>query len=127
MEQVVGEVIRLLGEGREQPFALFGHSFGALVGYETSRRLRQLGTPPELLLVSGRNSPAWPLSHEPLHTLPDASFAAGLNDRRVTTERQSRSPGGLHAVSAAAAHHLARRAVPLEEFANALYERVRLR
>jgi hypothetical protein len=56
-----------------------------------------------------------------------ASFAAGLNDRRVTTERRSRSSGGLHAVSAAAAHHLARRAVPLEEFANALYERVRLR
>ncbi|WP_329216679.1 alpha/beta fold hydrolase [Streptomyces sp. NBC_01485] len=99
MGQVVTEVIRLMGlpglpespdltglpdptgegDGRGRPFALFGHSFGALVGYETTRRLRQLGTPPELLLVSARNSPVWPLSHEPLHALADPSFTAGVS------------------------------------------------
>ncbi len=77
--QVVTEVIRLMGEYQARPFALFGHSFGALVAYETTRRLRQLGTPPELLLVSGRSSPVWPLSHEPLHLLPDPLFTAGLS------------------------------------------------
>ncbi|MPY57001.1 thioesterase II family protein [Streptomyces spongiae] len=76
--QVVTEVIRLMGEYQGRPFALFGHSFGALVAYETTRRLRQLSTPPELLLVSGRNTPVWPLSHEPIHTLPDPLFTAGL-------------------------------------------------
>ncbi|NEA98895.1 alpha/beta fold hydrolase [Streptomyces sp. SID13726] len=79
MEQVVTEVVRLIGEGRERPFALFGHSFGALVAYETARRLRERGTPPELLLVSGRISPELPPSHEPLHQLPDAALAAGLS------------------------------------------------
>ncbi|WP_406161580.1 thioesterase II family protein [Streptomyces canus] len=79
MGQVVTEVIRLMGEDQGRPFALFGHSFGALVAYETTRRLEQLGTPPELLLVSGRNSPAWPLSHEALHMLPDPLFTAGLS------------------------------------------------
>ncbi|SEQ90353.1 medium-chain acyl-[acyl-carrier-protein] hydrolase [Streptomyces sp. yr375] len=85
--QVVTEVIRLMGEfegevegeGRGRPFALFGHSFGALVGYETTRRLRESGTPPELLLVSARNSPVWPLSHEPLHALEDPLFTAGVS------------------------------------------------
>ncbi|WP_338895255.1 alpha/beta fold hydrolase [Streptomyces sp. TG1A-60] len=77
--QVVTEVIRLMGEDEGRPFALFGHSFGALVAYETTRRLRELGTPPELLLVSGRTSPVWPLSHEPLHMLPDPLFTAGLS------------------------------------------------
>lgn len=77
--QVVTEVIRLTGEAHGRSFALFGHSFGALVAYEAAWRLRQLGTPPELLLVSGRNSPAWPLSHKPLHLLPDPLFTAGLD------------------------------------------------
>ncbi|MDX3696467.1 alpha/beta fold hydrolase [Streptomyces europaeiscabiei] len=100
--QVVTEVIRLMGEDREgredqgQPFALFGHSFGALVGYETARRLRQLGTPPELLLVSARNSPAWPLSHEPLHLLPDPSFAAGLSRMGGIPEALLAEPAVLH-------------------------------
>lgn len=94
--QVVTEVIRLMGEGRHRPFALFGHSFGALVGYETARRLRQLGTPPELLLVSGRNSPVWPPSHEPLHMLPDPSFTAGLSRMGGIPEALLAEPAVLH-------------------------------
>ncbi|MFJ9153069.1 thioesterase II family protein [Streptomyces sp. NPDC102270] len=79
MGQVVTEVTRLMGEDQGRPFALFGHSFGALVAYETAWRLRESGTPPELLLVSGRTSPVWPLSHEPLHTLPDPLLTEGLS------------------------------------------------
>ncbi|MFF8232310.1 thioesterase II family protein [Streptomyces caelestis] len=94
--QVVTEVIRLMGEGRGRPFALFGHSFGALVGYEATRRLRRLGTPPELLLVSGRNSPVWPLSHDPLHTLPNASFTAGLRRMGGLPEALLAEPAVLH-------------------------------
>ncbi|MFE7898179.1 thioesterase II family protein [Streptomyces sp. NPDC057424] len=88
MEQVVTEAVRLLrqdreeqggGDGHDRPFALFGHSFGALVAYETARRLRQAGATVELLLVSGRVSPAWPPPHEPLHMLPDPLFTAELS------------------------------------------------
>ncbi|MBD0838231.1 thioesterase II family protein [Streptomyces sp. TRM68416] len=75
---LIDEVVRLVGEQREGPYALYGHSFGALLGYEAARALTTLGTPPELLLVSGRNGPTEPLSHRPFHHLPDDGFVHGL-------------------------------------------------
>ncbi|WP_431784148.1 thioesterase II family protein [Streptomyces chumphonensis] len=64
---------------QEGPFALFGHSFGALLGFEVARRLTAAGTPPDALLVAGRNGPAEPLSHRPLHGLPDDRFTDALH------------------------------------------------
>lgn len=50
-----------------RPFVLFGHSFGALLAFELSRRLRARGGPtPALLAVSGRVSP-----HAATATPPD--------------------------------------------------------
>ncbi|MER6677256.1 thioesterase II family protein [Streptomyces sp. NPDC000983] len=72
------EAVRLIGERRHEPYALYGHSFGSLLGYEAARVLTRLGTPPELLLVSGRNGPTEPLSHRPFHHLPDDGFVRGL-------------------------------------------------
>lgn len=40
--------------------ALFGHSMGALLAFETARRLCRIGTAPALLAVSGRSAPATP-------------------------------------------------------------------
>ncbi|PXX71231.1 medium-chain acyl-[acyl-carrier-protein] hydrolase [Nocardia tenerifensis] len=43
------------------PFALFGHSLGALVAYELARRLQAAGGPrPTHLIVSGRRAPQRP-------------------------------------------------------------------
>ncbi|RMI36271.1 thioesterase II family protein [Streptomyces triticirhizae] len=42
----------------DRPLALFGHSLGALVAYETARRLTQAGTPPLTLIASGRRAPS---------------------------------------------------------------------
>ncbi|MGV9938622.1 thioesterase II family protein [Streptomyces sp. NPDC003401] len=39
-------------------FALFGHSLGAMVAFETARRLEAAGRPPVALFVSGRNAPS---------------------------------------------------------------------
>ncbi|GHF69494.1 thioesterase [Streptomyces mashuensis] len=40
------------------PYALFGHSMGALIAYETARRLERLpGAGPARLFVSGRDAP----------------------------------------------------------------------
>ena len=48
------------------------------IGYEAARVLTAQGTPPKLLLVSGRNGPTEPLSHRPFAHLPDDGFVRGL-------------------------------------------------
>jgi medium-chain acyl-[acyl-carrier-protein] hydrolase len=58
----------------DKPFAFFGHSMGALVGFELARHLRRGGGPqPVHLFVSGRCSPQ--TLKEPLAgDLPDSEF-----------------------------------------------------
>lgn len=58
-------------------FAVFGHSFGALLGYEVVRRLAEHSRFPELLMLSGSRSPA---SAPPidLHRLADADLTHKL-------------------------------------------------
>ncbi|MDI3389966.1 alpha/beta fold hydrolase [Streptomyces sp. B-S-A8] len=45
-------------ERGEQPYALFGHSMGAVIAYETARRLQRSDAGPERLFVSGRGAPS---------------------------------------------------------------------
>jgi medium-chain acyl-[acyl-carrier-protein] hydrolase len=57
------------------PFALFGHSMGALLCFELARELRRLGGPAPLhLFVSGALAPHLPDPEPPLHDLPDREF-----------------------------------------------------
>jgi medium-chain acyl-[acyl-carrier-protein] hydrolase len=59
------------------PFALFGHSMGALLAFEFARRTRREGgTGPVRLFVSGHRAPQLPRSHPPITRLPDAEFVA---------------------------------------------------
>ncbi|GGO95483.1 thioesterase II family protein [Wenjunlia tyrosinilytica] len=76
---LAAELVRTMRPHRGERFALFGHSFGAVLAYELARRLDQLGLPPAALLVSGRNGPGEPLSHRPIHKLPDDAFITALN------------------------------------------------
>lgn len=56
----------------DRPYALFGHSLGALLAFETQRRLRDLGAPaPVALFVSARAAPHLPRRRPPLHRLSD--------------------------------------------------------
>jgi surfactin synthase thioesterase subunit len=41
----------------DKPYALFGHSMGAIVGFEAARRLEAAGNGPAELFVSGRRAP----------------------------------------------------------------------
>lgn len=56
------------------PFAFFGHSMGALLAFETARRLRQRGLDPATLLVSARTAPAVHGWRERVSDLPPAQF-----------------------------------------------------
>lgn len=71
-ECLAAEVARASAEGEE--FALFGHSMGALLAFETTRALHKLGLPPTRLLVSGRTAPVAHGWRERLSDLPDAAF-----------------------------------------------------
>ncbi|MFO0762832.1 MAG: thioesterase domain-containing protein [Byssovorax sp.] len=62
----------------DRPFALFGHSVGALVAFELARRLRAEGLPaPIHLFASGRHAPQW-IIEERAQDLSDPDFIALL-------------------------------------------------
>jgi len=59
----------------DKPSAFFGHSLGAMLAYETARRLDAHGAAmPRLLIASGHAAPHRPRPTEPIHALPDDAF-----------------------------------------------------
>ena len=62
----------------QAPFAIYGHSLGAVLGFALARELRRRGKPgPVHLFVSGRRAPELP-EPAPMHQLPDAQFLERL-------------------------------------------------
>lgn len=63
----------------DRPFAFFGHSMGAVLAYELSRRLRaEHRLEPLQLFVSGRRAPHIPKLDPPTYNLPEPEFVAEL-------------------------------------------------
>jgi medium-chain acyl-[acyl-carrier-protein] hydrolase len=59
----------------DMPYAVFGHSFGAVAGFELVRLIRRRGLPmPCHLFVSGRRATFLPGSGTTLHDKPDAAL-----------------------------------------------------
>jgi medium-chain acyl-[acyl-carrier-protein] hydrolase len=66
----------------DRPFALFGHSMGALLGFELARQLADSKAPgPAHLFVSGRAAPHLPCRELAIHALPDTQFLCELERR----------------------------------------------
>jgi medium-chain acyl-[acyl-carrier-protein] hydrolase len=66
----------------DRPYALFGHSMGSVLAFETSRRLAAQGQrPPSHLFVSGRRAPSTVERDVPIADLPDREFALEINRR----------------------------------------------
>jgi medium-chain acyl-[acyl-carrier-protein] hydrolase len=62
------------------PYAVFGHSMGALLAFEWVRKLRYDGHPmPTWLFLSGRCAPDMPTCAKPLHLLSDGEFVTELS------------------------------------------------
>lgn len=71
----------------DKPFAFFGHSLGALIGFELARQLRQRAMPqPVHLFVSGARAPQIPDPKAPIHNLPDKEFVEAVRDFGGTPE-----------------------------------------
>lgn len=79
----VAELVPVLAEALrpylDKPFALFGHSMGALVSIEMARHLRRhAGLAPQHLFVSGRSAPQLGKKGENLYDLPDDELVEHL-------------------------------------------------
>ncbi|WP_439681199.1 thioesterase II family protein [Embleya sp. MST-111070] len=64
----------------QRPYALFGHSLGAIIAYETARTLNAAGRPPVMLVASGSEPPSRVAeSARARHLLPDPEFLAEVS------------------------------------------------
>ncbi len=69
----------------DRPYAVYGHSMGALLAFELVRELRRRGIAgPAHLIAAGYPAPPLPSERPHLHDLPEAEFRAALRQRGGT-------------------------------------------
>lgn len=79
------------------PYALFGHSMGALLSFELARQFHRQGEPgPAHLFVSAFRAPQFPDPEPPLHDLPENAFIAELRRLSGTPEEVMRNTELMH-------------------------------
>ncbi|MFE2727629.1 thioesterase II family protein [Kitasatospora sp. NPDC059327] len=94
LEQLADQVADVLEPLAEGPFALFGHSMGATLGFEVVRRLERRGAAPLALFASARRGPAV-LREERVHLLDDDGLLAEVaalsgTDARLMADQEIR-------------------------------------
>jgi surfactin synthase thioesterase subunit len=77
------QVHAILRRQPEMPVTLFGHSLGAILGFEVARRLEADGHGPVRLFASGRRAPST-YRDEKVHLLDDAGILAELRKMNGT-------------------------------------------
>jgi medium-chain acyl-[acyl-carrier-protein] hydrolase len=78
----------------DKPYALFGHSFGALLGFEVAGELERCDAPqPRRIFLSGSAVPQNHAARDPLHVLPDAELLAAIQALRATPDPALEDPG----------------------------------
>lgn len=76
-DSLAGVLGGVLTKAPDLPLALFGHSMGAILGFEVALRLQRAGRTPTALFVSGRRAPS---THrdERVHLRDDAGLLADV-------------------------------------------------
>jgi len=83
----------------DRPFALFGHSLGALVAYEVAARFSaEGGAAPLCLMVSARRPPHLPARRPSIHELPTEQFLAELQGLNGTADALLHDPALVQAL-----------------------------
>lgn len=91
---LVTSMLEGLAPHLNRPFALYGHSVGALVVFEFARAVRAAGLPPPVhLFVSGRPAPQSPATRPQLHELGHPELMHALYDLGGTPAAVLRNPG----------------------------------
>jgi len=79
LEALLGELVPVLAGAVDGPYALFGHSMGALVAYEAARRLVVQGVPaPVHIFASALGAPHAPYRTRYVSTLPEKEFKRAM-------------------------------------------------
>ena len=82
IEPLIQTLLAVLRPEFDRPFALFGHSMGALLVYELAQALQRTGGRlPTQLFVSGRRAPSLPDPLPPLHRLPTDDMLRAIGRR----------------------------------------------
>lgn len=94
MTTIVSRLATALTPLLDRPFAVFGHSMGAMIAFELARELRWREQPlPSRLFLSGRQAPNRHQAETPIHRLDDAALI------REVTRRYGGVPAALLADS----------------------------
>lgn len=87
LSALVQALAQALSPYLDRPFAFFGHSLGALIGFELARELRRQHMPGPLhLCVSAHRAPQLPLQRPPIHQLAEAAFKIELERLQGTPQ-----------------------------------------
>jgi len=87
MKSLIAALAPIVIAQTEKPFAFFGHSLGAHVGFELARELRNRNEPlPRGLLASGSRAPHLPSRRKALHNLSTPELIAELRRYGGTPE-----------------------------------------
>ncbi len=81
VESLIAALLPALAPHFDAPFAFFGHSMGALIAFELTRRLHGAGgDAPSHLFVSGARAPQLPSPTTPLYNLPRHELVERLRE-----------------------------------------------
>jgi surfactin synthase thioesterase subunit len=78
LTHLLDELVEAVLSLADRPYALFGHSLGAIVGYELAQRLRDNGGGPVHLFVSGHRAPQLDDAVADMRDLSDGELVARL-------------------------------------------------
>ncbi|MGP1384412.1 MAG: thioesterase II family protein [Thainema sp.] len=87
LDELVTAIAHVIQPFLDRPFALFGHSMGALLSFELARHYRRHNQPmPTHLFVSGHRAPQLPDPEPPIYALPESEFRDKLRRLQGTPQ-----------------------------------------
>lgn len=82
MDELIGGVVEAITPVLDKPYVIFGHSFGAIGGFEVIRELRNKALPqPLLFIAAGRRGPQVTDTKPLIASLPQDEFIEELRKR----------------------------------------------
>lgn len=100
MTALVDDLIIAITPLLDTPYGFFGHSMGAQIAFEMSRRVAAEGIQlPRCLVVSGRKAPQMPPIRKPIHQLPEAEFLREIERLNGTPQEALSNPELMALVS----------------------------